>query len=145
MANQQNILKLLSALSGASSESYGQGNFQKVGGQPLLPKPQMSMPHALSPYAPGNQGGGVHAQLGGIQAQDSSGPQVTPNKTGGVIAPNMRNSPNHPAAQLAQYLATQEGRHPSARLKSFGTDPGMFIRGGQGQASLPGVSAGVRG
>lgn len=130
MAAQQNILKLLSALGGASSESYGQGNFQKVGGQPLLPKPQMSMPHALSPYAPGNQQGGPHAGLGALTGGANDASKPSPNKTGGVVHSQMRDSSHHPAAQLAQYLATQEGRSPSARLKRTGTDPGAFIRGG---------------
>lgn len=129
MADPQNILKLLSVLSGGASESYGQGNFQRVGGQPILPKPQMSMPHALSPYAPGNQGGGPQAYLGGLQ-QGNDGSRPSPNSTAGVIHPQMRESANHPAAQLAQYLATDLGRSPSARLKKTGTDPGAFIRGG---------------
>jgi hypothetical protein len=122
MAVQTNILKLLSMLGGGASESYGQGNLQKVGGQPLLPKPQMSMPHNLSPYAPGNQGGGPHASLGGSASHSTVG--SVPNK--------MTESPNHPAAQLAQYLLTQEGMNPAARLKKTGTDPGAFIRGGNG-------------
>lgn len=129
MAVQTNILKLLSTLGGGASESYSQGNLQKVGGQPLLPKPGVSMPDALSPYAPGNQGGGIHAQLGGIMGGANDGSAPAPNSTGGVVHPKMRDSANHPAAQLAQYLLTQEGRSPSARLKKTGTDPGMFIRG----------------
>lgn len=131
MAVQTNILKLLSALGGGASESYSQGNMQKVGGQPLLPKPQMSMPHALSPYAPGNQAGGPYASLGGNY--HSAGPSNAPpqNSTAGVVQNKMTESDNHPAAQLAQYLLTQEGRSPSARLKKTGTDPGMFIRGSQ--------------
>jgi hypothetical protein len=129
MATQQNILKLLSALGGAASESYGQGNFQKVGGQPLLPKPQMSMPHNLSPYAPGNQKGGPYAGLGAIAGGANAGSPAKPGS--GQVLSKMQNSSHHPAAQLAQYLSTQEGQSPSARLKSSGTDPGAFIRGGR--------------
>lgn len=129
MANQ-NILKLISALGGGASEGYGQGNLQRVGGQPLLPKPEMSMPDALSPYAPGNQGGGMHAGLGALTGGANDGSKPSPNSTGGVVHPQMRESANHPAAQLAQYLTTLEGRSPSARLKKTGTDPGAFIRGG---------------
>lgn len=140
MANNQNILKLLSALGGGASESYSQGNLQKVGGQPLLPKPQMSMPHALSPYAPGNQGGGPMAALGGLVggmpagANDGSKPE--PNSTMGVVHPAMRNSPNNAAGQLAQYLTTA-GASPKAKIKgpiagrlATGMDTAAFLRGG---------------
>ena len=127
MASQQNILKLLSALGGAASESYSQGNFQKVGGQPLLPKPQMSMPDNLSPYAPGNQGGGPMAAMGGMTPHWSS--TDAPNSTVGQKRSEMHNSPSHPAAQLAQYLMTSNAS-PRAKLKRNGTDPGSFLRGG---------------
>lgn len=129
MATQQNILKLLSSLGGGASESYSQGNFQKVGGQPLLPKPTMSMPHAMSPYAPGNQNGGPMAHLGGIVSQGNDASVPSPNSTAGVQKPEMRESDNHPANQLAQYLTTTGGRSASAKLKKTGTDPGMFLRG----------------
>lgn len=106
-----NIIKLLSFLGGGASEGYGgPGKLQKVGGQPLLPKPEVSQPDAMSPYAPGNLGG----------------------QTVGSVQNNMQDSAPHPAAQLAQYLTTLEGRSPSARLKITGRDPGAFIRGGQG-------------
>lgn len=131
MANQA-ILKLISALGGGASEGYGQGNLQRVGGQPLLPKPEMSMPDALSPYAPGNQGGGMHAGLGALTGGANDASQPSPNKTTGVVTPQMRDSANHPAAQLAQYLTTLDGASPRARLKGNGTDPGMFLRGGHG-------------
>lgn len=129
----QNILKLLSTLGGGASEGYGQGNLQKVGGQPLLPKPQMSMPHAMSPYAPGNQGGGVLAMLGALTGghntpNDASSP--SPNSTAGVVHPAMRDSSYHPAAQLAQYLTTERGRSAAAPLKKTGTDAGSYLRGG---------------
>lgn len=130
MANQA-ILKLISALGGGASEGYGQGNLQRVGGQPLLPKPEMSMPDALSPYAPGNQGGGMHAGLGGMLGGANDASKPSPNSTAGVVRNEMRESENHPAAQLAQYLTTIGGGSPSARLKKTGTDPGMFLRGGQ--------------
>jgi hypothetical protein len=127
----QNILQLLSFLGGGASEGYGtQGKLQKVGGQPLLPKPELSQPDALSPYAPGNLQGGPQAYLGGPQVQDSSGPHIQPNATKGAVESGMRESANHPAIQLAQYLATAKGRSASAPLKRTGTDPGAFIRGG---------------
>jgi hypothetical protein len=121
MASQTNMLKLLQSLGGMASESYGQGSSmlgqQRKGGQPLLPKPTVSMPHNLSPYAPGNQGGGPYAQLGGRS---------------GEVPGEMHNSSHHPAAQLAEYLATSGGAPTTGSgLKIHRVDAGAFIRGAQ--------------
>lgn len=131
MANNANVIKLLNSLGGMASESYHQGSnmVQRKGGQPMLPKPEMSMPHALSPYAPGNQGGGAMAVMGA----DGNGVNIpaSPNSTVGA-KPNEMSShaSNHPAAQLAEYLMTQDGASAAPRLKKNGVDPGAFIRGG---------------
>jgi hypothetical protein len=125
MASQSNVMKLLQSLGGMASESYGQGSMApsgRVGGQPLLPKPTMSMPNALSPYAPGNQNGGPMAGLGGVSSRP------TPNKTQGAKWSGMSESSHHPANQLAEYLATQGGMSgPGGR--SMGIDAGAFLRG----------------
>lgn len=116
MASSANIMKLLQTLGGAS-DAYSQGSMMRKGGQPLLPKPELSMPDNLSPYAPGNQGGGVHAHKGGY----TNGP----NRTKGAKPNQMPDSSdNHPANQLAQYLATSGGRSMPT-----GTDAAMYMRG----------------
>lgn len=134
MAAQSNILKLLQSLGGMASESYGQGSMApsgRVGGQPILPKPTVSMPDAMSPYAPGNNAGGPMAHLGG--GYHTAGPSnvPSPNKTQGVKQNGMTESSNHPANQLAQYLATQGGA-PTAgsglRIRK-GVDASAFLRG----------------
>lgn len=135
----QNIMKLLSTLGGGSA-SYGQGSMPTKNGQPLLQKPVLSRPDALSAFAPGNQGGGVHAALGATNQ---------PNSTEGVKQNEMTDSPTHPISQLAEYLTTTGGHSASAARtprKPVGTDAAMFIRGGAvNQQSLPGVMAGLRG
>jgi len=127
MANKSNVMKLLQSLGGMASESYGQGSMAppgRVGGQPILPKPTISMPNTLSPYAPGNQNGGPMAALG---AQYSA-----PNKTQGVKHNGMANSSSHPANQLAEYLMTTGGAPTAGSgLKvRRGVDAGAFLRGG---------------
>lgn len=102
MADPANMMKMLQALGGMASESYGAPT---KGGQPILPKPIISGPGVLSPYAPMNNGG-----------QPNSGTNMKPSKMGNVD--------HHPANQLAQYLATN-GR--SVRI-----DPGAHIRGMSG-------------
>lgn len=125
-----NAMKLLQALGGMASENYSQGGTggqQRMGGQPILPKPAISRPDMLSPYAPGNQQGGMHAGSGLRGTHGSDNP--APNKTQGVIATEMGgDTSNHPAAQLAEYLHTAQGR--SARTSMTGTNPAAFIRGG---------------
>lgn len=126
----QNILRMLNAIGGGASESYGQGSMLRKGGQPVLPKPAMSMPDMLSPYAPGNQQGGPQAQLGGNY--HSAGPSSAParNSTQGVVPNEMAESGNHPIAQLAQYLTTS-GAPASRQGRGLNrTDAGAFIRGG---------------
>jgi hypothetical protein len=145
MAAQSNIIKLLQALSGPASESYGQGSFSggRQGGQPILPKPTVSMPHAMSPYAPGNQNGGPHAILGAMQQGQMGGADSSvggyamtqPNRTQGA-KPNQMGSfqPSHPVSQLASYLQTQGGADATAPggLKiRRGVDAGAFLRGQQ--------------
>jgi hypothetical protein len=145
-----NILKLLAFLGGGASQGYG--NFQKVGGQPLLPKPGISQSNLLSPYAPGNlqgqtmtppkpsfnagkQAGGVIPNIGGmqggVQVSDSSGPHIQPNSTNGVKPPAMHESANHAVNQLAQYVA-HYGNQPMPRGQRPGgpRDGAAFIRGG---------------
>lgn len=130
MASRDNIMGMLNALGGMASESYGQGGMGRrvVGGQPILPKPNISMPDMLSPYAPGNQRGGPHAQLGG--SYHSAGPSQAPapNSTRGVVNSEMAESAPHPSAQLAQYLLTS-GASPRSQAHRP-TNPGAFLRGG---------------
>lgn len=106
MADPANVLKMLQSLGGMASESYGGPT---KGGQPLLPKPMLSQPDLLSPYAPG------------LNSGMNSGTNQKPSRMG--------DSDHHPANQLAQYL-TMNGR--SARRQY--TDAGDFMRG----AAVPG-------
>lgn len=116
MADPANVMKMLQALGGGmASESYGTGRPMQ-GGQPLLPKPQISRPDLLSPYAPGlNNGEVMHNQGSHVPPQPNSGTGQKPSKMGNADA--------HPANQLAQYLVTN-GRGFRAT-----TDPGAHIRG----------------
>lgn len=132
MAAQSNILKLLQSLGGMASESYGQGSsmMPRKGGQPILPKPEISMPHNMSPYAPGNQSGGPMAAMGAVNGYDQ------PNHTKGAKPNQMSHmEPSHPITQLASYLQTQGGMSATApgglkMRKSVGTQD--FLRGGAG-------------
>lgn len=119
MADTANVMKMLQALGGMASESYGTGQPMQ-GGQPILPKPQISGPGVMSPYAPMNNPAG----------ERNSGTNQKPSKMG--------DADHHPANQLAQYL-TMNGR--SAR-KQY-TDAGDHARGAM--LALPGIMAGVRG
>lgn len=127
MANPQNIMKLMAALGGGASEGYGAGKLTTKNGQPMLPKPGISAPDFMSPYAPGNQQGGSQAHLGG--SYHTAGPSMAParNSTKGVVQNEMTESANHPATQLAQYLTTSGA--PARARNTRGVDPGAFIRG----------------
>lgn len=144
MANEANIMKLLQTLGGASS-SYSQGSQMRQGGQPVLPKPEISMPDNLSPYAPGNNGGGPHAHKGGFTSVN------------GRLMPNSNAKPNemsdegaqHPVNQLAEYLTTNGGAAATAAAvrQRKGVDASLFLRGGRGMPNAPSnmVVAGSRG
>jgi hypothetical protein len=117
MANPANMMKMLQALGGMGSESYGAPT---QGGQPILPKPIISGPGVMSPYAPMNNPAGE---------QMPQGSGLKPSKMG--------EADHHPANQLAQYL-TLNGR--SARRQY--TDAGDHARGA---ISASGVVPGARG
>ncbi len=129
MADASNILKLMAALGGGgmASQDYSQGSVNGAGqamkgGQPILPKPAISAPDLMSPYAPGNTGGG-HWNNPNMDKRSGSDNNMKPSRMG--------NSPNHPAAQLAKYLATDQGvtRRVLGQVNSA-----AFLRGG---ASVP--------
>lgn len=145
MADPANIMKLLQTL-GGGSDSYSQGSQAIKNGQPLLPKPQMSMPDALSPYAPGNQMGGMHAKKGGY-AWGPGGRQ--PNSNPAKVESEMSDhADTHPMNQLAEYLTTVGGasaRAASARNYKNGIDPALFIKGNQGMQAFKAPMAGTRG
>lgn len=145
MPDKANIMKLLQTL-GGGSDSYSQGSQSIQNGQPLLPKPQMSMPDALSPYAPGNQMGGPHAHKGGYAfAANGRQPNSNPAKVESEMSDH---ADNHPMNQLAEYLTTVGGasaRAASQRLYGKGTDPALFLKGNQGMQAFKAPVAGVRG
>lgn len=120
MANPANMMKMLNALGGMASESYGSPT---QGGQPILPKPQISGPGVMSPYAPMND------PVTQSMTQSNSGTHQKPTQMG--------NSDAHPANQLAQYLmmAGKSARTPLS-------NPGDHARGAM--TSMSGVIAGSR-
>lgn len=110
MKNPANAMKMLQALGGMASESYGS---PLQGGQPILPKPMISGPGLTSPYAPMND----PVQQSVKQMDTSDNPRLRPSRMG--------DTDHHPANQLAQYL-TMNGK--SARIQY--TNPGDHARGG---------------